>query len=538
MLPRVSSSRVGWWSLAVGVWLLAFAARALLLLRGGGLAGLHAYDDGVYHVAAVAWLHGRAPYDQFVLLHPPGLLYLLAPFAALGELTTDSLGLQAARVGFMALGALNAVLVLLVGRHFSTVAGVVAGVLYAVAYPAMYTERTVSLEGPSSTLLLVAVLLLLHRAPGRLAGVSRSQVLLAGAALGVMLGLKIWNVVPLAVIAGWVFLRWGRTAGVRLLGSAAAATTAVCLPFFVQAPEAMWRYVVLDQIGRPRADRSVIFRLERMFGLQVTLSGQPQAVHRLALAAAVLLVLAAAVIALTVPVARMFVLLLLATTAVLLSTPSFFAHYATLTAAPGVLVLAVAAGVVAGWLRRRAPRPVAWAVAATGLAVLAVGSEPALTRGVGQPFPRQLAGAAATVEGCVTADDPASLALVNTLSRDLSAGCRIWVDVTGLTYDEAGGGGRGKPLRRTTNAVWQGKVMDYLLSGSATVVTRTGTGLSPENRALIRSLPVIAKVGRVALRRVPDPLPGTRPGPAQSAPVPRGLPRPVGASYPLLAVHR
>src|SRR3954469_24034539 len=89
---------------------LAFAARLLPVLRGSGLRGILAYDDGVYYGAADALLSGRLPYADFTLLPPRAVLAVRAPSAALGPLTSDPAGLASARAAFMAIGALNAVL--------------------------------------------------------------------------------------------------------------------------------------------------------------------------------------------------------------------------------------------------------------------------------------------------------------------------------------------------------------------------------------------------------------------------------------------
>ena len=64
--------------------------------------GIDGYDDGVYYSAADAVVAGEAPYRDFVLLHPPGLIYLLTPFAALGPLVGDANGWATARVAMMA----------------------------------------------------------------------------------------------------------------------------------------------------------------------------------------------------------------------------------------------------------------------------------------------------------------------------------------------------------------------------------------------------------------------------------------------------
>ena len=47
----------------------------------------YGYDAGVYYSAADALIHGRTPYRDFLLLHPPGLMLTLTPFAAIGRLS-------------------------------------------------------------------------------------------------------------------------------------------------------------------------------------------------------------------------------------------------------------------------------------------------------------------------------------------------------------------------------------------------------------------------------------------------------------------
>ena len=82
----------------------AFLFRLVPVLRGGGLFGFGNYDDGVYYASATGLIHGLLPYRDFVLLHPPAMTALLAPFAAVAQLTSDSYGFAAARVAWMLLG--------------------------------------------------------------------------------------------------------------------------------------------------------------------------------------------------------------------------------------------------------------------------------------------------------------------------------------------------------------------------------------------------------------------------------------------------
>jgi len=492
----VGSRGRGW--LVPAVALLAFVARLLPMLRGGGLGGSDGYDDSVYYAAATALVHGRMPYDDFVLLHPAGLILVLAPFAVLARLTSDAFGQEAARVGFMALGALNAVLVLRIGRRFSIFVGALAGIWYAVFYPAVYAERTTTLEALGTTTLLLALVALV-RTERAVSGWSTLRLVSAGAALGVGVGVKIWGVVPLLIITGWVLICSGWGPAAKLVAAAASATTVVCLPFFVQAPALMVRYVVSDQLARPRDGLSVVQRLTEMTGAQVLVHHGPAPVTGAAVLLVLAAVAAASVVALRTPGAGVLVGLLLGLALLLLAGPSFYFHYATLTAVPGVLTLALGAAAA----RRRVAAAGLPALAAfgalTALAVTVAVGIPGILHRQGTAIPAPVAAAGTRTTGCITADDPAYLIGLNVLSRDLEAGCPVWIDVTGLAFDKAGGNSGYANLGH--NRLWQHKIMGYLLSGRATIITRSTTALNQRSRAHIRALHALARSHGITLER-------------------------------------
>jgi len=110
------------WLWAIALAAIAFAFRLIPVLRGGGLFGFGNYDDGVYYAAATGLVHGRLPYLDFLLLHPPGMPLLLTPFALGAQLASDSYGFAAARLAWMLLGALNAVLIWRILRPIGLVA--------------------------------------------------------------------------------------------------------------------------------------------------------------------------------------------------------------------------------------------------------------------------------------------------------------------------------------------------------------------------------------------------------------------------------
>ena len=247
-LPQRSRS----WLIIVGVVVaVALAARLVPMLRGGGLFGLGNSDDGVYYASAIALVHGQLPYRDFLLLHPPGIVVALAPFAALGRLIGEHEGFALARLGWVLLGAVNAVLVSRILRPIGLVGAALGGLCYAVLYPAVYVEWTTQLQGLGNTLLLVSLLLLSKGRTARLG--TTATLILAGSLLGAAATVKIWGVVAVLLVVGWQFFALGARRAALVLGGAALGATAVCLPFFLAAPGRMWRYVVTAQL-RPSSE--------------------------------------------------------------------------------------------------------------------------------------------------------------------------------------------------------------------------------------------------------------------------------------------
>jgi hypothetical protein len=183
---------------------------------------------------------------------------VLSPFALLGGLVGDAHGFAIARLAFMGLGALNAVLVTVLAGRFGRRAGILAGSIYVVWQIAANVERTTWLIAPQNTLLLLALVTL---APGTARGrrwagrVPRAAI--AGALLGLAFGIQIWGIVPLAVGLVWLVLDWRRDqrGGIAALAAyavaAGAVTAAVWAPFLAVAGGALPRYVLFDQSGRP-----------------------------------------------------------------------------------------------------------------------------------------------------------------------------------------------------------------------------------------------------------------------------------------------
>ncbi|HYP43836.1 MAG TPA: glycosyltransferase 87 family protein [Propionibacteriaceae bacterium] len=479
------------------IFLVAFAARLLPTLNGSGLFGLHFYDDGVHFGAAVGLVHGRLPYRDFLLLHPPGIVVILAPFAEIGRWISDGRGFGLARLAFMALGGVNAVLVSHYLRDVGRFAAWFGGLFYALFWPAVYSEHTVLLEGPANTCLLLALLLLTRRdglAP------RNARLLGAGALLGLAMTVKMWGVVPVLVLFGWLAVRlhW-RAAWLFLLG-AAASTTVVCLPFFLAAPRSMWQMVVVDQLQRTEATLPVVHRLKEIAGL--SLYRLPDQTTPMLVITCVLLVLSAVAAAFH-PRGRLATLLLAVLVTVLLLTPSWFLHYAAFSAPAVALVVGVAVHQLRALLPRTSVAPIVVSVA---LAVaLSVFAAPLATAKIGSRFPgRTLAAAVADRPGCVTSDHPSALILMNVLSRNLERDCPLVVDLGGAAY-HLPSPGRGVVSRRK-NPVWQRYALDYLSSGDTVILARfyRDYGFSKQYYNVVWTWRTVLPVGRFTLR---DPSP-------------------------------
>ncbi len=482
-----------WWlSSLVGVAVAAFLIRLLPVLWGGGLYGRGNYDDGVYFATATGLVHGLLPYRDVLLLHPPGIVLALAPFAALAGVVGDPTALAIARVGFMLLGALNAVLVGVALRRLGLAAALVGGLVYAVYFPVVYVEHTTLLETLATTCLLGAVGL----AGGAAYDRSRvfTRLMLAGVLLGVSSATKIWGVVPAAAVVAWVMVTLGWRRAVTTAAGVSLGATIICLPFFAAAPRQMWDLVVASQLGRPTAAASLAQRAWTISGLSPF--GSTPIRWWLALAAAALVVCCVA--AWASPIGRLSVFVLAATLVLLCITPTWFLHYAAAAGGPLALVIGAAAARVA---QRRRPL-VALLAACLIVGVLGTSARADLRLPFGKPFPTaELSAAVTASRGCVTTDDPTSLIELDVLSRNLDRSCLLVADLGGYSYYMQPD--RSVFVPRRENQPWQAAAIQYLRSGHLMIglrFTRT-SGFSEASAATVRSWPVVARSGRVIIRR-------------------------------------
>ena len=479
----------------VTVFVVALVNRLVPVLRGGGLSGVIGYDDAVYYAGAVGLGHGRLPYQDFLFLHPPGVLLALSPVAALGRMTGETAGWELSRLVWMIMGSLTAVIIVGTLLPLGRLAAAVGGGAYAISPPAVLVERTTLVEGLTNLCLAVALALIIGvlRSPRRQPDHRATMIMVgAGALLGFATTVKIWGVIPLVAVAVGVVLARGSRAGLAMIAGASAMIVVVCLPYFLAAPSQMWQMVVLDQLGRDH-DTALLRRAAQVATMGRVVDGG------LALTAVLVaagLCAVASIVVWRVPGYRLLVPLTLVLVGMLLVAPIFYPHYVAVLAVPVALSLGVIASVVTSW--RRGWRTM---IIAVGMTVLLLDATSLAFIRSGDPVPGGLRPAVQAGTGCLTSDDPNNLLALGVVGRNLDRDCPLVVDLGGYSHHLS----RGRPIPRSRNTAWQRLVVGYLGSGEQALATRfgRGRGYSRATAAEIEGWPVLVAVDAYELREPP-----------------------------------
>lgn len=230
------------------------------------LYGTHEYDDGVYMGAALRLVQGVIPYRDFVIVHPPGILLLMAPLAAVGRIVGSDSAMAMARDLTALVAAANVMLAAAVVRHRGWKSCLVAGTALACFPMAPAADSTLLLE-PYLVLFCLVGLAVMFK-DGRLA--SRRRMVLAGLAFGFAGTVKIWAAFVVVALA-LTLARRAKGSIPPLLAGAAAGFALPCLPFFVMAPGSFVTDVLGDQLQRVASGTAVMSWTERV----LVLSGLP-----------------------------------------------------------------------------------------------------------------------------------------------------------------------------------------------------------------------------------------------------------------------
>jgi alpha-1,2-mannosyltransferase len=267
-----------------------------------------------------------------------------------------------------------------------------------------------------------------------------------GAALGFAGAVKVWAIIPVAVIVALCLAGPGRAARLlRFAGGVAAGFLIPVIGFAAMAPARFYDSVVVAQLVRTGARTPLAFRLQYLTGLAAwDLGTVILLIAAIALAVIVAGTLTAAwlVTRQRPPALEWFGVATAALVVVAFLIPDdFYYHYpAFLAPFLAVAIALPAARLLDGWMARSARRARAWLPRiAAGLAALAVIVLPfAAGRAESSPTPTY-AGALPALErvippGSCVASDQASLLISADRFYSTAAGCPVLVDGTGTSY--------------------------------------------------------------------------------------------------------
>jgi hypothetical protein len=436
----------------IAVTVIALGLRLYQLSRPGYLLGVTEYDDGPDFGAAIRLVDGHLPYRDFIIVQPPGIMLLMAPVALVAKGLGAAGSMAIARVATVLAGAASALLGGLLVRHRGLLATIAAAGILAV-YPAgIQSAHTVLLE-PWVVLFCLAGALIVF--DGDKLASSRARLAWGGAAFGFAGAVKVWAVLPVAVI---LVLAAGRPRhAVSYLGGVAAGFLIPVLPFFLAAPRTFYDSVIFAQVVRVDKARTPLgFRLHEMTGL-IEVPGLRTATlivisAAMVAAVAVCSVLAARISRLPPPPLDFFAFCTAAlVVAAFLWPADFYYHYAgflapflALAVALPVSRLVTVTGVRAGGRSLSRPAVAGAAIAIVGMAAVQFGLEAASraplsprTPGISQA---EVAAAKRIIPpgACVLADQVSYLIAADRFISRV-ADCPIMVDSVGTDYALSGG---------------------------------------------------------------------------------------------------
>ncbi len=243
--------------------LLAVGLRLYDLSRPGILLGINEYDDGADFGSAIRLVHGAMPYRDFVMVQPPGITLLMYPVALATKAMGADIGMAVARVITALAGAAAVPVAGLLTRHRGLFATLVTCGVLAIFPDSILAARTVLLEPWLVLFCLLGALVIFD---GDQIATSPRRLLLGGVLLGFAGVVKVWAILPVAVIL-LLAARRPRQAVVY----AAGVTLGFCvpvLPFALSAPAAFYRGVIVAQLVRTDIARIPQgYRLQQMLGL-------------------------------------------------------------------------------------------------------------------------------------------------------------------------------------------------------------------------------------------------------------------------------
>jgi alpha-1,2-mannosyltransferase len=443
--------------------LLGLTLRGYQLARPGHLLGVGDYDDGTDFGSALRLINGVLPYRDFVIVQPPGITLLMVPAALLSKLTGTAGAIAAGRILTALAGASAVLLGGLLVRHRGVLATMLTCGIIAIYPGSVQAAHTVLLEPWLTAFCLGGAVAVFD---GDHLTTSGRRLVWGGAALGLAGAIKVWAIIPVAVIAALCLPRARNAA--RFLTGVVAGFLVPVLPFAAAAPARFYHSVVVAQLARTDVRTPLDFRLRY---LTAVTAWRPGIVALLVVALAVAALGAGTLIAAwrvtrqrPSPLEWFGVATAALVIAAFLLPVDFYYHYPAFLAPFLGMALALPAARIAD-ARAATARRARWARGLGRFAVPVIGLT-ILVLPIAVPGPESsptptYSGALTAVErviphgACVLTDEVALLISADRFSSS-APGCPVVVDGTGTSY--ALGQGRSAATAGSVPAVaavWQ-----------------------------------------------------------------------------------
>jgi alpha-1,2-mannosyltransferase len=245
--------------------LLALGIRGVQLAQPGHLLGVGDYDDGADFGSALRLIQGAVPYRDFIIVQPPGITLLMIPAAAVAKLAGTAWAIAVGRILTVLASAGAVVLGGLLVRHRGVFATIVTCGIIAIYPGSAQAAHTVLLE-PWLTVFCLAGAVAVFDGDRLATGWKR--LAWGGAAFGFAGAIKVWAIIPVAVIAVACLLGPGaRQRIARFAAGVVAGFLIPVIPFAVLAPARFYDSVVVAQLVRTGARTPLAFRLQYLTGL-------------------------------------------------------------------------------------------------------------------------------------------------------------------------------------------------------------------------------------------------------------------------------
>ncbi|MEI6701605.1 MAG: hypothetical protein WCL38_07625, partial [Actinomycetota bacterium] len=203
------------------------------------------YDQGVYFGAALRLTMGQVPYRDFVLVHPPGIVFLLQPWALIGRVAGTGVGLVMAQMATVVVVALNCFLVGYLVRKSGRAAALVASMSLAFWPFAVHVNALVELE----PYVLLFILLAMVVVTSERRGATPNGLFLVGVLVAAACTVKVWGFYPAVALTGFVVVA-RRQYLLRFLAGIGTVFVLFWAPFLLACGRPFIHDILVSQLQR------------------------------------------------------------------------------------------------------------------------------------------------------------------------------------------------------------------------------------------------------------------------------------------------